>query len=695
MKKKKAIIVITQIFLIFTLIFVGSLSKFNSVVIPLSAVNENNHSTLNTSSWFNATVISDINNWNIDESLDPSIAVDNNGNIHVVWEDYTNGEWGTDSEIMYANYTSAGWSNATVISDIYGWNNEPSLAPSIAVDNNSNLHVVWEDDTDGEWGTDSEIMYANYTSVGWSNATVISDIYGWNDQDSRFTSIVVDNNSNIHVVWSDDTDGEWGGDWEIMYANNTGAGWSNATVISDIYGWNNDDSSSPSIAIDNNGNLHVVWEDSTAGEWGTDQEIMYANYTGASWSNATVISDIYGWNDDDSSSPSIAVANDNNLHVVWEDGTNGTWGIDIEIMYANYTSAGWSNATVISDIYGWNNDLSLAPSIVVDKNGKIHVVWSDDTDGEWGTDQEIMYVNYTSAVWSNATAISDIYGWNSGLSGSPSIIAENNGRVHIVWEDGTDAEWGTDSEIMYTTSDKKPTSTQPTDITTSASGTETINWTLSDDFGTGQYRVLANDTNDNYYVWVDWASWTNNTQYNITINRTAPGIYNYTIQFNDSYNQLNTDIVIVNITDALPTTNQPSDINTTTTSSETINWTLFDDFGSGYYRIWVNDTNDNYYVWINWTTWPNATPLNIAINRSTIGLFNYTIEFNTTTGQVLTDTVFVNITRGPSPSEPSLLPLLLLLIPKEDNLPLITLVMVLVAVGSFIGLILIRRLQER
>ena len=104
------------------------------------------------------------------------------------------------------------------------------------------LHIT--DDTNGEWGIDIEIMYANNSGAVWSNATVISDDFtGWNIDSSRNPSIVVDGDGNAHVVWADWTSGPWGGgpgDAEIMYANNAGSGWSNATMISDIYGWNDD-----------------------------------------------------------------------------------------------------------------------------------------------------------------------------------------------------------------------------------------------------------------------------------------------------------------------------------------------------------------------------------------------------------------------------------------------------------------------
>ncbi len=79
-----------------------------------------------------------------------------------------------------------------------------------------------------------------------------------------------------------------------------------------------------------------------------------------------------------------------------------------------------------------------------------------------------------------------------------------------------------------------------------------------------------------------------------------------------------------------PTSNHPEDVATDLGGTETINWTLYDDVGPGQYRVWVNDTNDNYYLRVNWTPWINDTNLAISINRTymNVGIvFNYTIEF--------------------------------------------------------------------
>ncbi len=495
-------------FSLLSLICLLFISSISIIILPTSELSIQNSAkyddsidrTLKTSSWNNVTVISDDwTKWNNDESNDPKIAIDSKGNLHVVWEDKTDGAWGSDTEVMYANYTSAnGWSNAIVISDDWtNWNNGNSGEPSIAIDSQDNIHVVWSDQTDGIWkqgSNDWEIMYANYTSDdGWSNATVISDGYKgyyWNDDFSFNSDITTDNQDNVHVVWTDATVGEWGSgsDYEVMYVNHIAeVGWVNATVISDGFEgfyWNDGECDLAKIAVDSKGNLHVVWMDRSNGIWkqgSNDWEIMYVKYIPyVGWTNVTVISDGYEgfyWNDDQSWEPDIAIDNQDTIHVVWRDDTAGPWKAnadDSEIMYVNYTTvSSWSNTTVISDGFEgfyWNSNTSRTPRIFTDINNNIHVVWEDRTNGIWKQswdDSEIMYNQYNPENgWSNATVISDGYKgsyWNNDFSKAPDIVIDQKFNVHVVWRDYTKGVWGSDKEIMYTKFTKPIVTPPPSD----------------------------------------------------------------------------------------------------------------------------------------------------------------------------------------------------------------------------------------
>ncbi|TXT62410.1 MAG: hypothetical protein BAJALOKI1v1_940001 [Promethearchaeota archaeon] len=289
------------------------------------------------------------------------------------------------------------------------------------------------------------------SAINYDNITVISDGYDgewWNNYSSSYSDIVADSNGNIHVVWQDGTPGKWGvgynqsdpnkRDEEIMYANKTiGSSWSNATVLSDGYanqwGWNDEFSVNADIVSDSQCNLHVVWQDYTPGEWGTDGEIFYVNRTLSGWSNITVVSDGYegSWeqNTGESSSPRIAIDNADTLHVVWYDNSDGDWSYDnddYEIMYVNKTIP-WSEFTVISDGYDgewWNTEWSSLPAIATDNSGNIHIVWTEETQGEWGDDDEILYTKITKITTLSPTSPSIFL--------PPIIVEEDDSLIPIL-----------------------------------------------------------------------------------------------------------------------------------------------------------------------------------------------------------------------------------------------------------------------
>ncbi|MHA1271665.1 MAG: hypothetical protein ACTSPY_17870, partial [Candidatus Helarchaeota archaeon] len=261
-------------------------------------------------------------------------------------------------------------------------------------------------------------------------------------------------------------------------------------------------------------------------------------------------------------------------------------------------------------------------------------VWVNDTNNNY-----YVWVDWTP--WTNNTVLNVII--NRSAPGIYNYTIE-------FYDDHSN--FGIPDTVIITVQDNLPISNYPIDITTSASGTENITWTLTDDFGPGQYRVWVNDTLNNYYIWIDWTPWTNNTAFSVPINRSKPGIYNYTIEYTDDHSNLGLpDMVIVNITDSVPISDHPIDITTSASGTENITWTLTDDFGGGQYRIWVNDTLNNYYVWITWTSWTNNTAFSVPINRSAPGIYNYTIEFYDDHSNFgLPDMVIVNITNNPPSS---------------------------------------------
>jgi hypothetical protein len=182
----------------------------------------------------------------------PSLVVDSLGNLYVVWEDDRNDDW----DIYFANSTDGGvtWTypNVKVNDDSSAW----QINPSIAVDNSGNLYVTWDDDRNG----DQDIYFSKSTDRGikWTvDKKVSTDTLGASQSNP---TIAVDSSGNIYIAWQDERNGFTNSD--IYFANSTNGGvdWTNpnkkintdVTLKTQRY---------PSIAAGLPGSVYLVWED--------------------------------------------------------------------------------------------------------------------------------------------------------------------------------------------------------------------------------------------------------------------------------------------------------------------------------------------------------------------------------------------------------------------------------------------------
>jgi len=333
----------------------------------------------------------------------PDIAVDSNDYLHVIWDDYSPGNF----EIFYKKSTDGG---ATWITKRLTYNAGYSSRASIAIDSNNHLHVVWEDST----FFPNEILYKKSTDGG---TTWTTKRLTFNSGYSSNPNIATDSNNHLHVVWQDDSPGND----EIYYKKSTdgGTSWSTKRLT-----FNSGDSRNSSIAIDSSDNLHLVWYDYSPGNC----EIYYKKSTdnGASWTTKRLT---FNWGS--SYFPSIAVDSSDNLHVVWADISYANH----EICYKKSTDSGatWTNRRLT-----YNFGYSSVPSIADDTNGNLYVVWPDDTPGN----------NEIYCKWSmdgGVTWTSERLTYNSGDSENPAIAADSNNHIHILWEDDSPSNF----EIYY------------------------------------------------------------------------------------------------------------------------------------------------------------------------------------------------------------------------------------------------------
>ncbi len=244
----------------------------------------------------------------------PAIAMDDNGNFVVVWEDGRNGDY----DIYAQRYSSSGTKSGANfrVNDDSGSSYQDD--PSVAVDASGNFVVVWHD-----YRNDDRDIYAQrYSSSGTKSGANfrVNDDSGSSDQDNP--SIAVDASGNFVVVWQDERNGEYDDIYAQRYSSSGTKSGANFRV--------NDDSSSsspwppPSIAVDASGNFVVVWEDERNG----NSDIYAQKFN----PNGEPIGANYRVNNDtgqkEQENPDVQLVN-GRIYYCWEDSRVPGQGFDI------------------------------------------------------------------------------------------------------------------------------------------------------------------------------------------------------------------------------------------------------------------------------------------------------------------------------------------------------------------------------
>ena len=276
----------------------------------------------------------------------PAIAV-NGDHVYIIWEDYRDGNYG---EIYFKSSSDGG---DTWCPDVR-LTNDPagSIMPSLSV-SDSVIHVTWQEERDNNGG---EIYYKRSGDGGitWEPDVCLTVDPGY----SGSPSIAV-TGSNVHIVWEDDRDGDFGA---IYYKRSTDGGstWGSDTPLTTSA----NDFWDKSIAVVDSA-VHVVFCDSYS-----ILEVYYRRSTdnGITWEEIKKLTTATGI----SRYASIA-AGDSLVHIVWEDSRDGNF----EIYYKRSIDKGitWEpDVRLTNAIYN-----SLMPCVAL-ADSVVHIGWYDKRD---------------------------------------------------------------------------------------------------------------------------------------------------------------------------------------------------------------------------------------------------------------------------------------------------------------------------
>jgi hypothetical protein len=293
----------------------------------------------------------------------PAIAVDSEGTIYVVWEDYGNLNPFSDApDILMAksNNNAYSFGQNVMVNDEEDVADDFQTEPIVCTSANDHVFVCWMERLSGS--TAKHIRMARSSNGGTSFAeTQVSS------EQLRTGSPTMDANDDgtIWIAWRD-----YRCDNQDIFAarsSNNGQTFSQEIKVNDDSGYAFQ--SEPSLGVDDDGKCYIAWLDRRNGRF----DIFFARSEGVSaFSTNKMINRIPGT----AINPIVAVTGDGGVFVVHKDTRSDALG-DI------FVTASLDAGTTFTDQHDVkiNDDqgmaIQLSPQIALGQDGKLHFVWGD------------------------------------------------------------------------------------------------------------------------------------------------------------------------------------------------------------------------------------------------------------------------------------------------------------------------------
>ncbi len=338
-----------------------------------------------------------------------SVAVDGAGDVHVVWQDQRDVPY----EVWYRRYDAgtSTWQAETTLTS----RQANCFQPSMACDRAGNVHLAWH--IASALGTGIWAKRYNAGTHHWREDTLIDSTTTSYPQ--QYPAVAcVQSAGDVAVAWygSPDT----GMYYQVFLREwHPVTGWDSAMQVS-LAATSHDQ---VSVAAGSNGDLAVVWVAKDFG--GDDNQVCCRRRVDGTWQGVELVSDIplalsqYA--------PSVAVDPEGGVHVVWYGRTlNNAY---FSVFHRMHGAGGWSG---IDSIGGTRQYQQQYPSIACDAAGRCHAVWCSQAAG---TNFQLVYGQRdTDGVWSSPVILTSIH---SGDVSHPSVACDADSGIHVVWYDAS------------------------------------------------------------------------------------------------------------------------------------------------------------------------------------------------------------------------------------------------------------------
>jgi len=403
-----------------------------------------------------------VNTYTDDSQDSPSAAVDDNGNIVIVWT--SDGQDGSGYGVFAQRYDSLGNSVGSEF-QVNSYTSFDQNLPSVAMDSDGNFVITWT--SDGQDGSTYGIYAQRYDSSG-NPAGSEFQVNTYITSYQIDSSIAMDSNGDFVITWTSfGQDGSSYGIFAQRYdssGNPVGSEFQVNTYKTDIQ-------DAPSVAMDGSGNFIITWQ--SEGQDGSSYGV-YAQRYDSTGNTVGIEFQVNTYTSGYQSTPSAAMDTTGNCVITW---TSEQDGSSYGIFAQRYDSTG-NTAGSEFQVNSYTNGLQMNPSASVDDSGNFIVTWQSENQDSSG------YGIFAQRYDSSGNTVGSEYQVNTYTSNTqsyPSAAMDTDGDFTIAWqsEEQDGSNYGIYASLYFVNPTPTPTATSTITSTITDTITPTITVTLT------------------------------------------------------------------------------------------------------------------------------------------------------------------------------------------------------------------------
>lgn len=392
----------------------GTVQNFDvtNIVIDCDAVSNGSKYWIHPTHWTDFFSPSGTN------AFHPKVAMNNSGDIIVAW--IQEGSDGKD-QVFLSEFRNGSWSYPSGLSDFISIAGRHSYGVKVAMSDDGEAIVVWEQY--GSYGSDGDIYMSEYRNGVWSHPTSHNDNISPNGSWASDAEVAMNDSGDAVIVWRQENNSNSSRIYVSEYRNGS---WVHPNDINDSL--SEGGASYPTVAINDAGKTIIVWSRYSSGA----RRIYKSVYSNGSWSTDAnqAISPVGGNVEvDEERMQRVAIDNSGNIVIVW---TQMNASNIAQVYKSEYRNNAWIHPSSLSDSFSNNleGQVTNSPYVAMNNNGKAVVVWS----GADNTTRRIYKREYSGSSWSSIpNALNGYISPNYSHSYDPIVVMGDNGDVVITW----------------------------------------------------------------------------------------------------------------------------------------------------------------------------------------------------------------------------------------------------------------------